>query len=406
MEENGIANILVDFYQNLFTSASPSRIEEALKATPRLVTEEMNQNLVAPFVKAKVEIALSQMEALKSPGPDGMPPLFFQQFWPIIGDEVADVVLTCLNTGSVPSSINQTFITLIPKVKSPVRVSEYRPIALCNILYKLISKVIANRLKNILPSIISETQSAFQSSKAISNNILIAFETLHHMKNQKSKKLGFMAMKLDMSKVYDRVEWSYLVKIMEKLGFCEKWVSLVYECISTVSYSILVNGEPRWDIRPSRGIKQGDPLSPYLFLLCSEGLNRMLQQAASNDKIRGFSLCKRGPRISHLFFADDSLLFCRATMSDLLAVQDILSLYEEASGQKLNREKKNIFLGKAVKEKTKAEISNFLQVLEVREYEKYLGLPAVVGRNRKVSLNFIKERVWSKLQRWKEKLLS
>ena len=217
------------------------------------------------------------------------------------------------------------------------------------------------------------------------------------MKNQKSKKLGFMVMKLDMSKAYDWVEWSYLVKIMEKLGFCEKWLSLVYECISTVSYSILVNGEPRGDIRPSRGIRQGDPLSPYFFLLCLESLNRMLQQAASNDSIRGFSLCKRGPRISHLFFADDSVLFCRATMSDLLAVQDILSLYEEASGQKLNREKTNIFFSRAAKEETKAEISNFLQVPEVREYEKYLGLPAMVGRNRKASLNFIKERVWSKL---------
>ena len=143
------------------------------------------------------------------------------------------------------------------------------------------------------------------------------------MKNQKSKKLGFMAMKLDMSKAYDRMEWSYLVKIMEKLEFCEKWVSLVYECINMVSYKILVNGEPRGDIRPSRGIRQGDPLSPYFFLLCLESLNRMLQQAASNDSIRGFSLCKRGPSISHLFFTNDSLLFCRATMSDLLAVQDI-----------------------------------------------------------------------------------
>ena len=298
----GIANILVDFYQNLFASSSPYQIEEVLEATPMVVTEEMNLELVAPFEKAKVDMALKQTDPLKAPGSDRMPPLFFQQFWSTIGDEVAEAILTCLNTGSIPPSINRTFITLIPKVKSPVRVSNYRPIALCSILYKLISKVLANRLKIFLPCIISESQSAFQSSKAITDNILVAFETLHHMKNQKSKKGGFMAMKLDMSKAYDRVEWIYLVKIMEKLGFCEKWVSLVLECISTVSYSILVNGEPRGDIRLSRGLRQGDPLSPYLFLLCSERLNRMFQKAAADDGIRGFSLCKRGPKISHLFF--------------------------------------------------------------------------------------------------------
>ena len=277
VDENGIANILVGFYQNLFASSSPNWIEEALEATPRVVTEEMNHELVAHFGRAEVDIALNQMEPLKSPGPDGMPPLFCQQFWLIIGDEAIEVVLTCLNTGSILPLINRTFITLIPKVKRPVRVSEYRQIALCNILYKLISKVLANRLKNILPCIISESQSAFQSSKAISDNILVAFETLRHMKNQKSKKTGFMPMKLDMNKAYDRVEWSYLGKIMEKVGFCERWVSLVLECISMVYYSILVNGEPKGDIRPSRGLRQKDPLSPYLFLLCSEGLNRLLQ---------------------------------------------------------------------------------------------------------------------------------
>ena len=206
MDENGIANILVDFYQNLFASSSPNQIEEALEATPMVVTEEMNLELVAPFEKAEVDMALKQMDPLKAPGPDGMPPLFFQQFWPTIGDEVAEAILTCLNTGSIPPSINRTFITLIPKVKSPVRVSDYRPIALCNILHKLISKVLANRLKKFLPYIISESQSAFQSSKAITDNILVAFETLHHIKNQKSKKGGFMAMKLDMSKAYDWVE--------------------------------------------------------------------------------------------------------------------------------------------------------------------------------------------------------
>ena len=143
---------------------------------------------------------------------------------------------------------------------------------MCNILYKLVSKVIANRLKRILPNLILDSQSAFQSDKAISDNILVAFETLHHMKIQKAKSSGFMVLKLDMSKAYDRVEWSFVKKIIEKMGFGASWVKLVMACISTMSYSILVNGEPKGEIKPSRGIRQGDPLSPYLFLLCSEGL--------------------------------------------------------------------------------------------------------------------------------------
>ena len=142
-----------------------------------------------------------------------------------------------------------------------------------------------------------------------------------------------MALKLDMSKAYDRVEWRFLRKIMEKIGFGERWVRLVMEYISMVSFSILVNREPKGEITPSRGIRQGDPLSPYLFLLCSKGLNRLIQGVVREDKIRGFSLCRNGPRNSHLFFVDDTLLFCRAKMGDLLALQDILNLYEQAFGQ-------------------------------------------------------------------------
>ena len=162
---------------------------------------------------------------------------------------------------------------------------KFRPISLCNILYKLISKVLANRLKSLLPVVVSETQSAFQSDKAISDNILVAFEILHHMKTKKYGRGGYMAMKLDTSKAYNRVEWTFLESIMLKMGFHEKWVGMVMATVKTVSYSILVNGEPRGNIQPTRGIRQGVPLSPYLFLLCSEGLNGLLKKAVNGGEI-------------------------------------------------------------------------------------------------------------------------
>ena len=168
--------------------------------------------------------------------------------------------------------------------------SEFRPISLCNVIYKIISKVLANCLKPILNDIISESQSAFIVDRLITDNVLIAFESLHHMKTNCTRRTGFMAFKLDMSKAYDRVEWCFLEKILLKMGFQESWVAMIMECITMVTYSILVNGEPKGLITPTRGLRQGDPLSPYLFLFCVEGLNAILNQASENGDIHGFSI--------------------------------------------------------------------------------------------------------------------
>jgi hypothetical protein len=168
-----------------------------------------------------------------------------------------------------------------------------------------------------LPQIVSESQSAFVPGRLITDNILVAFEILHHMHHQKKGKFGSLALKLDMSKAYDHVEWIYLKRAMEQLGFHSKWVTLMMECITTVSCFILVNGEPHGFIKPSRGLRQGDPLSPYLFLFCAKGFFSFLQKAKSAGKLQGVSISRGGPKITHLFFADDSLLFCKAITQDV-----------------------------------------------------------------------------------------
>jgi hypothetical protein len=159
--------------------------------------------------------------------------------------------------------------------------------------------------------------------RLITDNVLVAYEALHSMDTRMKGKKGFMAIKLDMSKAYDRVEWSYLEAIMRRMGFGEQWIKLIMTCVRSVSYSILINGTPYGKILPTRGLRQGDPLSPYLFLLVVEGLSSMLTKAEAEGRITGVPIAVGGTRLSHLLFADDSLLFCRATFSEWMACSNL-----------------------------------------------------------------------------------
>lgn len=170
-----------------------------------------------------------------------------------------------------------------------------------------------------------------------------------------------MAIKLDMSNAFDRIEWSCLERIMEKLGFHHRWISLMMMCKKSVSYSVLLNGEPKGLIHLTKGIRQGDPISLYLFLLCSEGLLAMLKREESLGHINGILVCRRAPRISHLLLADDSLIFCRANMIECSNIWTILREYKMVAGQKMNREKHPCFSARTQLWKSKIPSTGYLE---------------------------------------------
>jgi len=401
-----VGNAFTRYFQNLFETEGVTGIEECTSAVQVRVKPELNAMLTSEFTHEEVNTALSQMHPLKSPGPDGLGASFYQHHWGTIGAKVRGAVLDFLNRGNFNTSINETFIALIPKMERVSNVADFRPISLCNVIYKLVSKVLANRLKLVLPSIISQHQSAFVPGRLITDNILIAYEALHTMNSRMKGKKGFMAAKIDMRKAYDRVEWPFLEAMMRTMGFEERWITLVMTCVRSVTYSILVNSQPYGKIVPSRGLRQGDPLSPYLFLIVAEGLSSLMAKAEAENRITGVPIAAGGFRLSHLFFADDSLLFCRANFPEWLNLAQVLQTYEKASGQQLNMAKTSVFFSRNTREEFKEFIRNSVGVATMTGFEKYLGLPTLVGRSKKRTFAYICGRVKERLDGWKEKFLS
>jgi len=307
-DEQEIHNLITNFYKDLFCSCAGNRYDELLSQVEPKVTPLMNQILMKEFTDDEIKAALDSMGDLKAPGMDGMPALFFKQYWDTVGADVTREVKKLLQGGEMQKGWNETVVVLIPKVSNPERLKDLRPIGLCNVVYKIASKVLSNNLKFILPEIIALNQSAFVPGRMITDNVLLAYEMTHYMQTKRSGKQSYAAVKLDMSKAYDCVEWSFLEKMMIKLGFHERWVDTIMKCVTTVTYCIRVNGQLTDEIAPQRGLRQGDPLSPYLFLLCAEAFSCLLLAAERRGELEGVKVCQDAPSINHLLFADDSLL--------------------------------------------------------------------------------------------------
>jgi hypothetical protein len=375
-----VENMAIEFCTRLFTAQDYTSPEMITQFVQPKVSAQMNERLDAPFSDLEIENALFMMHPNKSPGPDGFTAGFYIKHWDLIKEVVCAAVRNFLNGGDMPEVVNNTIIVLIPKVKQPHDLTQYRPIALCNVLYKIVSKVLALRLRPILDEIVSEEQSAFVPGRLITDNVITAYENIHYLKRKKGKS-GACAIKLDMAKAYDRVEWSYLRAIMAKLGFTDHWINLIMKCVNSVTFSVKVNGHYSDTFKPSRGIRQGDPLSPYLFLLCGEGLSSMLKVNGPQFLSKGIRVGIHAPWVSHLLFADDCLIFTQASALGATRLHAILETYHRGSGQMVNKHKSAIFFSGNCTGDQKAVVHTASGISTEAKIEKYLGLPTALGRS-------------------------
>lgn len=298
-----------------------------------------------------------------------------------------------VETGQFPPDLNITNITLIPKGATQVSMKDWCPIALCNVLYNIISKVVANRLKKVLSQCISDNQSAFVPWRSILDN-MVSIEVLHFMKTKTRGEDRYVFLKLDISKAYNRMDWDYMRVVMNKMGFNERWIHWMSLCVESVDYPMLVNGQQVGPVISGRGLRQGDPLSPYLFIICAEGLSSLIRDVESRGQLTGTKVCRRAPLVSHLLFADDCFLFFRANKQQATVLKNILCTYELASRQAISLPKSEIYCSRNVLDSLKLNITNILGVQLVLGTSKYLGLPSMISRDHKATFAYIKDRVW------------
>ena len=274
---DGVKEVILAYFTKLYQSEQsywPFEHPWSFDWRASLNEEEANSLVQIPS-NEEIWCALKSMKPYKAPGVDGLHARFFQRFWLLVGESVKKIARDIFETHEVPAFLNQTLIVLIPKQLGLETVGHFRPISLCNTVYKIVSKILVQRLRPLLPSLVSPMQVAFLEGRRSTDNVIIAQELIYSLKGRKGKD-GYMIVKIDLEKAYDRLEWSFIKMVLEHFSLLENIVKLIMSCVSSTTTSILINGSKMDSFQPTHGIRRGDPLSPYLFILCMEFLGAQI----------------------------------------------------------------------------------------------------------------------------------
>ncbi|GJV31218.1 hypothetical protein Tco_1391618 [Tanacetum coccineum] len=351
----------------------------------------------------EIKDAIFSMGNDKSPGPDGFTAAFFKEAWDIVANNVILAVREFFVNGKLLKELNHTIIALVPKVASPSRVNDFRPTSYCNVLFKCISKIIANRIKESLKTLVSPNQSAFVPGRNISDNILLTQELMHNYHLDRGPPR--CAFKVDIQKAYDTVDWSFLKAVLLGFGFHVRLVEWIMECVTTASFSISINGSLHGYFKGKRGLHQGDPLSPYLFTLVMEILTLMISKRVQATNLFTYHRYCSKLELVNLCFADDLFLFAYGDTNSARVIMDALDEFQQVSGLIPSLPKSTAYFCNVLNH-VKLSILQILPFEEGRLPVKYLGVPLVSSRLIYHDCKELIEKVQARVDNRKNKLLS
>ncbi|GJU81687.1 RNA-directed DNA polymerase, eukaryota, reverse transcriptase zinc-binding domain protein [Tanacetum coccineum] len=400
---NQVAEQFVIHFQKFFGQevAVQSLNLDVFKSLKRISTEDAD-HMTRSVTDAEIKNAMFDICDNKAPGPDGYTAKFYKKAWNKVGRDVCDAIRELFTNGKMLGEMNSTLITLVPKISTPTKVFDYRPIACCNVIYKTISKIITDRIKTALNKIVNPNQSAFILGRQITDNILLTQELLNGYDRKNGAKR--VAMKVDIQKAYDTVNWSFLESTLVLFAFPTKMITWIMVCVKTIGFSVCVNGES-CDTSRGRGLRQGDPMSPYIFTMVMEVFTLILQKHIKDFKKFKYHWGCKKLGISHLCFVDDLLVLSHGDLESIMVIKKAMDLFSSVSGLNPNIGKNTVFFGN-VPENIKQQILHILPFKVGKLLMTYLGVPLIT---KKIGINDCKcliDRIKARVNSWKNKLLS
>ena len=401
---NDIAAAFEEFYKALFNSEDSSNAKDLRNKCKELIPKKIVEGHVS-ILRARISIqeisdAISALKKDKAPGPDGLPAEFYKSNIDWITKDLFDLYSEAYDRGTLGNSINMGIIKLIPKDGDKSLIKNWRPITLLNVSYKILAKALASRLVNILPNFICSTQTGFIKGRYILENLVTSWESMEWAKSSNQNSAMFL---LDFEKAYDRIEWDFILSILQAFGFPDEFVRYIQVLLKDSSARIEINGFLSNPIPLSRSIRQGCPLAPALFVIASDALYYILRDDTISPKVNGISLPDNS-ELLNIQFADDTSLFLELSCLNIQLLNLKLELFETISGARISKSK-SIMLG------WKEEPPDwFLQFGYSwggpHKIVRYLGVPFSISPSLKDMWIWVKDKIIKKLYKWDNRVLS